>query len=356
MRLKTKPFFSIIIPTYNRAFFLRGTIGILLRQTCKDFEIIISDNRSNDGTKETVRAFRDKRIRYFRNNINVGLTGNLQIMMSYPRGKYVVCLGDDDFLPFDDSLEQLKTYLEKTNVGFVRMNLIEVSMDRKKLEKKLLQQYADITMSAHSDPLSIMRFLFQVNVGGFAGLVLKNTPFLRQKFLRTECVAWFPLVFDTVERYGGYYASTMYVFIHWSVPNLKNTLEAYMVKNRRLNVEPLVEYCVDRSDTNNRHAVKKLILSQFVANILPIKLYTNNMNLVRFLYRLLTLDRSYLFNVRLWIYCFIALLIPKRGLTAVRFVHHKMNNMFKKKITNSAKLLQRYLYVKAKYYNALLPR
>ena len=63
-----RPFYqkkvSVIIPTYNRAEFLRIAILSALNQTFKDIEIIVADDKSTDHTQDVVKSFKDKRIRY----------------------------------------------------------------------------------------------------------------------------------------------------------------------------------------------------------------------------------------------------------------------------------------------------
>src|SRR3989344_921968 len=98
-----RPFFSIVIPTYNRASFLKASIAITLQQTFKDFEIIISNNCSTDDTRKVVNSFKDKRIRYFENKKNIGGEPHMIKAFSYARGKNPFTTGDDDFILFQDT-------------------------------------------------------------------------------------------------------------------------------------------------------------------------------------------------------------------------------------------------------------
>ncbi|NHQ59189.1 glycosyltransferase [Chlorobium sp. BLA1] len=59
-----KPFFSVIIPTYNRAEILKKAIDSVLAQTFNDYEILVMDDGSTDNTRETVESFHDFRIYY----------------------------------------------------------------------------------------------------------------------------------------------------------------------------------------------------------------------------------------------------------------------------------------------------
>lgn len=92
------PYFSVVVFTYNRASLLRDCITSILSQSFSDFELIISDNCSDDNTQEVSRSFIDERIRYFRNESNLGLRGNLEAGTTHAVGEIVFLMGDDDIL------------------------------------------------------------------------------------------------------------------------------------------------------------------------------------------------------------------------------------------------------------------
>ena len=91
------PYFSIIIPTFNRREFLNNSICSVLKQSFKDFELIIIDDASTDDTKSIVEAFNDTRIIYSRNKTNQErcISRNNGIKLS--KGKYVCFLDSDDW-------------------------------------------------------------------------------------------------------------------------------------------------------------------------------------------------------------------------------------------------------------------
>jgi glycosyltransferase involved in cell wall biosynthesis len=76
--MKSKPAVSIGMPVYNGARFLRASVESVLAQTFADFELIIADNASTDATEEICREYasKDHRIRYFRNQHNIGASPN----------------------------------------------------------------------------------------------------------------------------------------------------------------------------------------------------------------------------------------------------------------------------------------
>ena len=68
------PRFSVIIPLYNKAPYVGKTVESVLGQTFGDYELIIVDNGSNDGSHEIVAAFTDHRIKIVRLEENVGVS------------------------------------------------------------------------------------------------------------------------------------------------------------------------------------------------------------------------------------------------------------------------------------------
>ena len=80
---------SVIIPTHNRATFLRAAVRSVLNQTFQDFEIIIVDDASRDNTDEVVRGFCDNRIKHVRRDTSGGdaVARNLGIISS--EGEYI---------------------------------------------------------------------------------------------------------------------------------------------------------------------------------------------------------------------------------------------------------------------------
>lgn len=92
--------FSILIPAY-KAKFLDETINSVLLQTYKDFELIIVNDDSPEGIESIVKSYKDERIRYYKNEENIGavnLVDNWNKCLSYAKGDYVICMGDDDKL------------------------------------------------------------------------------------------------------------------------------------------------------------------------------------------------------------------------------------------------------------------
>lgn len=120
-----EPLVSILIPTYNRANLLKRSIQSALNQTYENIEIVISDNNSDDNTDKIVNSFTDRRIKYFKNESNIGPILNWRNALVKSSGDYCILLCDDDYIIesnyIRNSVELLKRY---SNVVLVLTNCI----------------------------------------------------------------------------------------------------------------------------------------------------------------------------------------------------------------------------------------
>lgn len=93
------PRISVLIPTYNRSHYLVEAVESALSQDYSNFEVIVSDNASTDGTGEAVRKYlADPRFRYFRNGKNLGSGPNYRrLLYEYATGRFAHYLTDDDY-------------------------------------------------------------------------------------------------------------------------------------------------------------------------------------------------------------------------------------------------------------------
>jgi len=104
------PKISIGLPVYNGEAYLAKAIESILDQSYPDFELIISDNASTDGTGQICRDFaaRDSRIRFFQNEANIGAARNHNRVFELARGEFYKMAAHDDLYP----REMLKHCLE----------------------------------------------------------------------------------------------------------------------------------------------------------------------------------------------------------------------------------------------------
>lgn len=95
---KQTPQVSIGMPVFNGEKFIREALDSLLTQTFTDFELIISDNASTDGTEAICRGYAEKdgRIRYVRQVTNLGVIENFQYVLDEADGEYFMWAAADD--------------------------------------------------------------------------------------------------------------------------------------------------------------------------------------------------------------------------------------------------------------------
>jgi GT2 family glycosyltransferase len=90
------PFFSVVLPTRNRAEYLPFAVGSVLNQTYGDFELVISNNDSSDNTEEIVKALDDPRVRYIKTDRMLSMDEHWDFALGHARGQFITFLGDDD--------------------------------------------------------------------------------------------------------------------------------------------------------------------------------------------------------------------------------------------------------------------
>ncbi|HXR47151.1 MAG TPA: glycosyltransferase [Candidatus Limnocylindrales bacterium] len=121
------PSVSFIVPCYNMAGPMSECVCSILKQTYQDFEILIMDNCSPDNTPEVARSFSDPRVRYIRNETNLGHVRNFNKGVTLARGKYVWMIAADDSLRSSHVVERFVGLMERNpSVGYVFCRAIEV--------------------------------------------------------------------------------------------------------------------------------------------------------------------------------------------------------------------------------------
>jgi glycosyltransferase involved in cell wall biosynthesis len=90
------PRVSVCVPTYDGALYLGETLESILAQTFGDFEILVVDDGSTDGTLDVVASFKDPRLALHRNPRRLGLPDNWNRCLALARGEFVKFVFQDD--------------------------------------------------------------------------------------------------------------------------------------------------------------------------------------------------------------------------------------------------------------------
>jgi glycosyltransferase involved in cell wall biosynthesis len=160
--MQTTPSISIITPVWNGKPFINECITSVLNQEFQDWELLIGDNASTDGTGDYLDELRDPRIKVFKHEKNKGIFGNLNFLFGHARGPvaYILC-ADDYFLPnaISKIIEEWKAAPPST--AFIGFNSQEA------LDYCRLMRYSYDVLPKHMNPAKsrLAFFLF----GNFAG-------------------------------------------------------------------------------------------------------------------------------------------------------------------------------------------
>jgi hypothetical protein len=116
--------FSVLLPTRNRLEYLRYAVETVRRQDYGNWEIVVSDNCSEDDIAGYVNSLGDGRIRYVRTERFVPVTDNWNNALRHSSGDYVVMLGDDDGLLPDYFSTLLRTFESFDSPDFVYLSAL----------------------------------------------------------------------------------------------------------------------------------------------------------------------------------------------------------------------------------------
>ena len=134
------PKISIILPNYNNEKYLKEAIESVLYQTYTNFELIIVDDASTDGSLEIIRAFNDKRIKVITSEVNrhVAYASNLGI--KYASGEYIAKIDSDDIWENQKLEKQIEFMENHKEYGgcFTRANIIDGKSEDANIKYKVI--------------------------------------------------------------------------------------------------------------------------------------------------------------------------------------------------------------------------
>jgi len=112
------PKVSICIPSYNHGAFIGKTIQSVFDQTFQDFEIIVVDDCSTDNSDRVIKSFKDSRIKFFKNEKNLGMVPNANKALKLAKGEFIGILNSDDY--YDPKMIEaaLKAFDKNPEIGF----------------------------------------------------------------------------------------------------------------------------------------------------------------------------------------------------------------------------------------------
>jgi hypothetical protein len=129
------PLISVILPTYNAARYLPATLDSLLQQTLSDFEVVVVDNRSQDGSLDILQAYvnRDARLRLLVNEQRLSFAQSLNRALDAAQGRYIARMDADDLALPQRFAVQVAHLESHPQVDVLGMNISEMDDDGRPL-------------------------------------------------------------------------------------------------------------------------------------------------------------------------------------------------------------------------------
>lgn len=119
---------SIIMPSWNTAKWIGESIESVINQTYKDWELLIVDDCSTDNTDEIVKSYKDDRIKYLKNETNMGAALTRNKALTIAQGEWIAFLDSDD-LWVPEKLKKMVSFMKDNGYSFAYHNYEKIDED-----------------------------------------------------------------------------------------------------------------------------------------------------------------------------------------------------------------------------------
>ena len=184
------PFFSIILPTFNQADFLKLSIKSIINQTYENWELLIINNNSKDKTTEVIKSFKDKRIRAFKINNKGLLAKSRNLGINKARSEWI-CFIDSDDKWFPEKLMKVKQYIDYKKGDLYYHDLVfenkgfffkkKISDKSKTIKKPIIKYFAE-----NGNPIGQSSVVVKKNILKRVNLISEN----KEKFSWEDFDTW----------------------------------------------------------------------------------------------------------------------------------------------------------------------
>lgn len=132
-RFEKQPLISVVVTSYNYEKFIKETLNSILKQSYKNYEVVIVDDGSKDNSIEVIKQYTDKYKNFYlythEGAKNKGFVESMRLGISKAKGDYVAFLESDDYWHKDNLLEKVKL-INKYDYAFFISNSISVFGDK----------------------------------------------------------------------------------------------------------------------------------------------------------------------------------------------------------------------------------
>lgn len=328
--MKDKLKFSICMPTYNGSSWIEETLKSILSQSFQNFEVIISDDCSKDKTLEVIKKFKDKRIRIYRNQKNLGYGKNLQVLRKLAKGEILFLMGQDDILLKDALLKTYNAFLLGKEIGVVTRPYYWFNEDVKKPVRAIMpyDKNKDAVISIFDGKREVQK-IFE-SVGQLSGLAYRRKYMDTDFHQETFPAHIYPFASITKKHKVVYLKDyTVAVRIESSQTRFKKSI--YDISPTESWVKMFNSVYRERQYKEVREAGIEQMAKNFVG-LVQLKNYSTFKNLLREIFILLKLRPANLLDPKFWFFSLGTILIPRKLL--ISLVDNYKNKILLRRLKN----------------------
>jgi glycosyltransferase involved in cell wall biosynthesis len=333
--------FSILMPVYNGESVIRDAIESVFRQNYPNFEIIISDDGSEDNTRQVVRSIKDKRIKYFRSKKNLGYGPNLEICrrLVSKDSKVIFLMAVDDLICKNNFNKINRVFNEYPEVGAIirpfYMFTDDINRPIRDFEPFDRKKDTIISISDNKEELaSIFRTICQLSGLAFRAN-LTEVPF--HPDVMTSHI--YPFL-DIFKKHKIMYLKNYTIAVRTLTSQTRTLSEIYEISPVQSWIDLINKSFKGKEFEKVRKICLEIILKQHYVGLIQLKNFSTMKNLIREYEILVKNDWFYIFHPRFWLYVAITFFTP-------RFILRPAIDFYKDKILSKLIQNRKLRFVKA---------
>ncbi len=290
---------------------------------------------------------------YFKTKINIGAVLNIKMTIEYAKGKYIFLHSDDDFLLYANSLEEVYKKIKKHNPGYIRVNYVCLSPDKKRIfdfkanKSFIKNQY----LLPFSENKKVIKFILDSDAAFVTGIIFLNNLPSNIKIVKAEPFWGIEIIFYTAKNYGAYLISKPHIIASWSkLRNYKKDFHLlYSLINGALPSENYLNTVKKQLDTNSYDIfLHNQLMGLYVYMFLLVKLYVGNKNMLKLSARICSLYPKMKKSLVFWIFLFLAIILPKFFIKIIKNLYLHVYMRFSNCV-NSQQIFTRFKKLEEKY-------
>lgn len=301
---------SICMPVYNGGEVVKDTIDSILRQSFSDFELIITDDNSTDGTAKIIEKIKDNRIKLYRYEKNVGYPLNLERCRTKCSNDIIFLMGQDDILA-QGTLERIHTiFKQNENIGAITRPYYWFHRDVEKpvRAKEQFSDKQDSTISINDDLKSIIK-VFQ-SLDQLSGLAFRRK-YVDRAFHADVFTAHVYAFASIFKRYDVVYLKDYVIAVRIGTSQTRHVSSVYSKSPMQSWIDMFnTVFSEEEFQTMREFCIKNFVAKNFVG-LVQIKNYGKTRWLIREIMLLIKYNRLNLVDPQFWFFSIGTLALPK---------------------------------------------